>query len=65
MVLGLVLGTVVTLIQLGIVDAFVYAGSAHANILNAVALFAFIAIGFIFTRIINRAQPKTDKKQLT
>jgi uncharacterized membrane protein len=54
MVLGLVLGAVVTLVHLGVIDVFIYAESVFVNILNVVMLAVFGVVGFIITRIIGK-----------
>lgn len=54
MVMGLVLGAVVTLVHLGVIGAFINAENALANVINTGMLVGFGFVGFILTRIIGK-----------
>ncbi|MCL2168593.1 MAG: DUF368 domain-containing protein [Defluviitaleaceae bacterium] len=59
MVLGLVLGAVVTLVHMGITEPITYDTSGPAIALNILWLVVFIAAGYFFTRLISKNRAKT------
>ena len=54
MVMGLVLGAVVTLVHMGVWDAFAYAYGAGEIMMNVLWLVVFVVVGFVATRLLSK-----------